>query len=253
MTLDRPTFTIITVNYNSGAKLTATAHSVLKQTASLQYLIIDGASTDKSLSIARDIEESHSSIVSLVSQPDRGIYDAMNKGIALAKGRYIYFLGAGDTLMDEILRAIESSLPTNDRTFLYGNVLYKGRNYDGRFSRQKLTKRNICHQAIFYGRNIFHLCGHYNLDFRRLADWDFNMRCFGNRRVIKHYLPLTIAMFEEGGVGWEGDPAFDSKQQELIAQHLGKITVFRRNLEDTIHGFKNKFRKLGAKLRRTNA
>ena len=115
-----------------------------------------------------------------LSEPDEGIYDAMNKGVRLTGGEFLYFLGAGDRLLPGVLEAVAAEIrklpcqgQTSRPTLLYGNVDWSifSRPYDGRFNRYKLRRRNICHQAIFYQRSVFERLGFYNTKYRLLADW----------------------------------------------------------------------------------
>jgi glycosyltransferase involved in cell wall biosynthesis len=216
-----PTFSIITANFNSGEKLAATAASVLSQDADLEYLIMDGASTDRSIEIARQLAHDHSEKIRLISEPDHGVYDAMNKGIGLAIGRYILFLGAGDTLLPGILKRVDTMLPGHDSGFLYGDVNRNGHRYDGEFTWRKLLYCNICHQAIFYGRDVFKRCGQFNLKYPCAADHEFNLRCFGRRAIKKRYIPLIISNFEPGGISSLGDDVLSRDWEGLMLGHLG--------------------------------
>jgi glycosyltransferase involved in cell wall biosynthesis len=169
-----------------------------------EFLVIDGGSTDDTLAHLR----AQGPALRYVSEPDDGIYDAMNKGIRLSSGKFLYFLGAGDRLLPGVLEAVAaeiSKLPcqgqTSRPTLLYGTVELSGhsRPYDGRFNRFKLLRDNICHQAIFYQRSVFAQLGFYNTKYRSLADWEFNIRCFNDRGIHKRYIPLRIADYEGGG------------------------------------------------------
>jgi glycosyltransferase involved in cell wall biosynthesis len=228
-------FSIITVNFNSEGRLKKTAASLWEQEAPWEYIIVDGNSTDESLQIGCDLEKRGQNAVRFYSEPDRGIYDAMNKGIRLARGRYILFMGAGDTLMPGVLNAVEKRLPKDNRTFVYGDFLLHGRREGGKFTKRRLCEKNICHQAIFYGRDIFDLCGLYDLVYPYYADWAMNLRCFGRRRIRKVYLPMTIAEIEPGGVSTSGDAVFQRDKGDLIHQHLGWPTLLR------IHFFLSSF------------
>jgi len=162
-----------------------------------------------------------------LSEPDEGIYDAMNKGIRLTSGEFLYFLGAGDRLLPGVLEAVAAEIrklqrhgKTSRPTLLYGNVDWSwySRPYDGRFNRFKLLRRNICHQAIFYQRSVFERLGFYNTKYRLLADWEFNIRCFKDRGVHKRYIPLRIADFEAGGKSTTPDRAFFAEFSRLTRQ-----------------------------------
>jgi glycosyltransferase involved in cell wall biosynthesis len=200
-----PLISVITPTFNSGAKIAATIASVLSQRKDLyEYLVIDGGSTDDTVAHLR----AQGPALRYLSEPDEGIYDAMNKGIRLTSGKFLYFLGAGDRLLPGVLEAVAAEIrklpsqgQTSRPTLLYGNVDLSDYNrpYDGRFNRFKLLRRNICHQAIFYQRSVFERLGFYNTKYRLLADWEFNIRCFNDRGIRKRYIPLRIADYEGGG------------------------------------------------------
>ena len=203
--MNPPLISVITPTFNSGAKIAATVASVLSQGKGLyEFVVIDGGSTDDTVAHLR----AQGPALRYVSGSDDGIYDAMNKGIRLSSGEFLYFLGAGDRLLPGVLEAVAaeiSKLPgqgqTSRPTVLYGTVEFSddSRPYDGRFDRFKLLSGNICHQAIFYQRSIFERLGFYNTKYRSLADWEFNIRCFNDRGIHKHYIPLRIAKYEGGG------------------------------------------------------
>lgn len=216
----RPTFSLITANHNSGDKLRRTFHSIKNQDVDLEYIIVDGVSSDGSLDVALEIAASDSR-VKVISEKDKGIYDAMNKGISAASGRCIYFLGAGDELISGALAALLKHLPDEQPTMLYGNVLINDVRYDGQFDWRKLVGKNICQQGIVYTSNLFRLLGLFTLDYPRHADWEFNLRCFGNRNVVKHYVPVDIAYFEPNGVSYSGDVAFERDKMIVLRRTLG--------------------------------
>ena len=229
LVMNPPLISVITPTFNSGAKIAATVASVLSQRKGLyEFLVIDGGSTDGTLAHLR----AQGSALRYVSEPDEGIYDAMNKGIRLTSGKFLYFLGAGDRLLPGVLEAVAAEIrklpcqgQTSQPTLLYGNVDWSSysRPYDGRFNRSKLLRRNICHQAIFYQRSVFERLGFYNTKYRSLADWEFNIRCFNDRGIRKRYIPLRIADYEGGGKSTTTpDPAFWAELfTHCVAEHVG--------------------------------
>ena len=115
--------TIITPTFNCASTLDATLESVVSQDfTDFEYWLIDGGSTDGTRDRLAAIQDPR---VRWISEPDRGIYDAMNKGIDRARGRYLLFLGADDLLLPGSLRAISDHLPATDRTLVYGNVYWE--------------------------------------------------------------------------------------------------------------------------------
>lgn len=218
----RPTFSIITPNYNSGSKLVETVASVIGQAADFEYLIIDGASSDESLALARELA-GQCDRIRVLSAADDGVYDAMNKGIREASGRYLYFLGAGDALKDGILQIVAQHLPQNNDEMIYGDVIYNEKRYDGSFDFIKISRQNICHQAIFYGRNLFEIYGYFNLFYPILADWDFNLKLFGTSKVRKKYVPIVIADYESGGLSDVGsDENFWDNRNAQLKMHYNR-------------------------------
>src|SRR6266487_4487683 len=233
-----PLISVITPTFNSGAKIAATVASVLSQGKGLyEFLVIDGGSTDGTLAHLR----AQGSALRYLAEPDEGIYDAMNKGIRLTGGEFLYFLGAGDRLLPGMLEAVAAEIrklqrhgKTSRPTLLYGNVDWSwySRPYDGRFNRFKLLRRNICHQAIFYQRSVFERLGFYNTKYRLLADWEFNIRCFNDQGVRTRYIPLRIADFEAGGKSaTPPDLAFHAEFSRLIRQQYGVVITLLMHLE----------------------
>jgi glycosyltransferase involved in cell wall biosynthesis len=226
--MDCPFFTIITPTYNSGLKLRATIDSVLDQRfSSFEYVLIDGASVDCTIDIIRSYHKDCR--VRFISEPDSGIYSAMNKGIDLARGRFLYFLGAGDILRPDVLAEIAGVLPSSGMTLAYGSVFWRGRGvvYDGPFTPGKLRRKNICHQAIFYEDEVFRTLGKYETKYAFLSDWAFNMKCFGDRTIEKMYLEKVIADYEGGGLSTSRrDPMFCSDYPWLVREHLGYKQYF---------------------------
>lgn len=192
-----PTFTIIIPTYNSANTLEAALKSVLEQSfTNFEILIMDGSSTDNTLKIAQSFSDER---IRIYSEPDEGVYDAMNKGIDRAEGDWLYFLGSDDTLYDENV-LFNVSIQMDECNFLYGNAyfVYSKAIWDGEFTREKLLfERNICHQSIFYKRTLFDHLGFFNLDFKIYADWDFNMRCFSYPKLKPKFVNLIIAEFDE--------------------------------------------------------
>lgn len=204
--MDRHLITIIMPVFNAEETLESSILSVMSQNSdNLEFIIVDGGSTDGTLEIIRKHE---SSIDCWISQPDQGIYDAMNKGVQLARGRWVCFLGSDDTLRDS-LRAVEQFL-CDDRTVYYGNVFKTGaeRLYDGAFGPWKLSRRNICQQAIFYPRSLFEV-RQFDLRYTLLADWEFNMRTYSDSRFRFQFIPVTIANYND--VSGKSSVGFDAQ------------------------------------------
>ncbi len=146
--MKRKLFSIISATYNCGPKLELTIESVLSQKTDLfEFIIVDGGSTDGTLEILKKYEGR----VKFVSEKDRGVYDALNKGIDLAEGKYLYFLGAGDILRKDILEQLEADMPDEPAAFVYGIAYFakSGIYHPSEFSRSDIGRKNLCHQSIF--------------------------------------------------------------------------------------------------------
>ena len=159
-----------------------------------------------------------------LSEPDTGIYNAMNKGIALSLGRYLHFLGSGDTLCPGVLRALADRLPKDDHLqFIYGDVNWRTflGIYGGVFDRSRLGRENISHQAIFYDRRIFDLLGGFDERYKICADYAMNIRCFSHPDIRKTHLDLVVADFEGGGVSAGRDCLFYDEAPSMVWRHLG--------------------------------
>jgi hypothetical protein len=232
-------FSCIIAARNACIKLPETIGSVLAEgNVSVELLVIDGASTDGTVAL---LAAQNDARLSWISEQDQGVYDAMNKGIALAKGRFLLFLGAGDRLMPGTLERVAEFIETNNARsprLIYGDVremqsrvLYTA----GRYSRWKLCHTNICHQGLFYEKSIFKLLGGYELTYPIMADWAFNMRCFGNPRIKKHHIPQIIAEFERGGMSdADRDFPFAADRLRLIGERLGPLHALLFRMEHAI-------------------
>ena len=181
---------VVTVCFNSQDTIRMTIESVLSQKCEdFEYIIVDGASTDSTLSIIG--EYVGNAAIRMVSEPDRGLYDAMNKATKMAEGDYLCFMNSGDTFADDMVLADMAGRLTGDIT--YGNVVriredgeftekYKGTNAETKWT--LLKGRMICHQAMFIKRETMLLYG-YDTRYRITAD--FNMLC----RMVKDKKELS--------------------------------------------------------------
>jgi glycosyltransferase involved in cell wall biosynthesis len=206
-----PKISIITPTYNAADTLQACLESVAQQNyLHLEHWIIDGLSKDSTLEIVRDYAQRHSHI-KYISEKDQGIYDAMNKGIDLATGEFLLFLGADDMLYDKetLLNAFKKHEPNT--LFLYGKTFYPKQNkalgecVDIRY----MINGNICHQSIFYHKSLFTLFGKYSCAYKIWSDYIFNLKCFDllKENEIK-FIPIAISRFNETGIS---QTSYDTK------------------------------------------
>jgi len=183
-----PKISVVTVVFNGEKYLEETITSVINQTYdNVEYIIIDGGSTDRTIDIIKRYEEK---IDYWVSEKDNGIYDAMNKGIEYSTGYYINFLNAGDTYFDKNTILNISKLHKYD--VVYGNTLYvtphgKYKRAAHKILNYKNLKKGmkVCHQSIFYRKSLFNDFGLFNLNLKYVADYEHLIRIAKNN--VKFY------------------------------------------------------------------
>ena len=222
---NQPLISIITVVLNSVHTLETAIKSVLSQKINNhEYIIVDGGSVDGTIEIIRKYE---SQLACWISEPDKGVYDAMNKAVSIARGKWLYFLGADDQLLKDFNDV--SNYLKDDKTLYYGHVYRPrvDRIYDGKFSGYKLACRNICHQSVFYPAYIW---GKYAYDtkYRIMADYELNLRCFADPEIKFHYFPKTVALFtDKGGISSSGVDTEFEKVKLSLAKEVMSINMYR--------------------------
>ena len=217
----RPLISVIIAVYNGGTTLERAIKSVIIQTFShIELIIIDGGSTDATIDIIFNYDRF---IDYWISENDKGIYDAMNKGISLARGEWFYFLGSDDEIVDpDVFSSI--FVKQYNSKLLYGNVIFRdnGIIYGGKFTKNILIKKNICQQGILYHRDLFRILGVFSLKYQILADWAFNIKAFGMDVVLPTYLNIIIAKYSlEGASNRIVDHDFYTDKLGLIKTELG--------------------------------
>lgn len=192
---------IITITYNAADALEETMQSVLSQDyENFEYIIIDGGSTDGTQQV---VEKYMAKLSHFVSEPDNGIYDAMNKGIRLAKGDIVGMINAGDHYYPETFSRVVGAMQTCDlsRTILWGDVQYE---HSGRVKgfRPENVKRGAFapHPSMFCPRAVYERIGLYDTGFRLMGDYDFMYRAVNVAEVEALYLPELLAFYKEGGL-----------------------------------------------------
>ena len=212
-----PFLSVIIPTYNCEERITDSLQSLAGQTfKDFEILILDGISTDKTICLVKAFFETHPDLqFSLISEKDNGIFHAMNKGAARAKGKWLYFIGSDDSLIsNDIFTKVYSCLTKpGSPDFFYGNALIKdtGEEYDGKFSFRHLLKANICHQSIFVTKELFDEFGPFDLRFNVHADWDFNVKVFQAKKNIQFTNMLIAAYGNQGYSSGQRDINFEQK------------------------------------------
>ncbi|OYU97024.1 MAG: glycosyl transferase [Bacteroidetes bacterium B1(2017)] len=200
-----PKISLITVCYNAGALLEDTLKSAINQTfTSFELVIVDGGSKDNTLEILKPFSKY---IGTLISEKDKGIYDAMNKGILAAKGEYLYFLNAGDSFYSEtVLEEIFSNPNAQNADFIYSKVETKneptGINYiNGKPTnlKQFYSHYPICHQSVFAKKELFQKLGFFNLDYPLVADSEWFIRVFKDPNLKTVFMDKVVAYYDIQG------------------------------------------------------
>ena len=199
---------VITIAYNSGHSISDAIDSVLSQTYNdIEYIIVDGKSKDNTVEVVKSYG---SRISKFVSEPDKGIYDALNKGIRMATGDVIGFMHSDDLFAsDDILAKVAEIFKTNDVDSVYGDLQYVFKNdtnkvlrywKSGRFSLRRLKMGWMPPHPTFYvKKKVYDNYGLFNTDFRIAADYDTMLRFLGKHRISTYYLPEVMVKMRVGG------------------------------------------------------
>lgn len=169
-----------------------------------ESIVVDGGSSDGTAAFLRREKR----IARYVSEPDRGIYDAMNKGLRLCRGDFVIFMNAGDEFFNpRVLERAAAVLRAHpDCRFLFGDACLVGEDGHCRFREYDapVTTQNICHQSIFYDRRLFAELGMYDERYRIVADYDFNLRAIAGSGVVPYHFSYPVCRFYEGGLSSGG-------------------------------------------------
>ncbi len=205
MQVDNGLMTIVTVVLNDAKHIEETVSSVIKQDYScIEYIVVDGGSSDETLSI---LEKFKSKIAHIISEPDEGVYDAMNKGISIANGSVIGFINSGDYYAnDHVVSDVMNIFNTTKPDVIYGNLEIIDHDEVRYVSRlctadhtKLLKKMSIFHPASFISRECYLRHGFYDLSFKSVADYDFILRLFLSDKTFRH-INQTLAKFRAGGI-----------------------------------------------------
>ena len=220
---------IITINRNNSIGLQKTMESVLSQTfADFEYVVVDGASTDGSIDVIRRYENQFGRRLLWVSEPDSGIYNAMNKGIGMASGRYIQILNSGDCLADSgVLEAMVHALNHKGApAILYGNMVKlfpDGRRVcDKCFEGQEITmlgmySGTLNHDPALVRRDLFNNYGLYDESLKICSDWAWYLKAIVIGGEDPVYVDRDVTVFDMSGI------SEDERHRELISQERRQV------------------------------
>jgi glycosyltransferase involved in cell wall biosynthesis len=204
---------IITVAYNSALTIADTLESVASQSyRSVEHVVIDGGSTDRTKEI---VGRCGGHIAKFISEPDRGIYDAMNKGLALATGEVICFLNADDVYVDEnVIGKVVDLMENKELDALFGDVEFfrpkSPKRTFRRYRSRKFNPRRIsrgwmpAHPSLFIRDHVFERFGFFNSDYQIAGDFEFVARVFRDDTLKYSYLPEVMVRMRTGGISTGG-------------------------------------------------
>lgn len=226
-----PLVSFVVPTLNSEAHLARALQSLADQTCSdFEVILSDGASLDDTLLIAQDFAARLPSLA-IDSRPDKGVYDAINRGFGLARGRWVLVLGSDDRIhAPDTLATVAAVLRDSSANIVHGDVVVTGLSdlgvavggrYAGLMSLERLLTANICQQAIFYRRTLFAELGGFNLRYRVWADWDFNLRAAF--RAPPQWVDLVVSDYSTSGLSsTSSDSLFADELPELIRRELAR-------------------------------
>ena len=226
---------LITITYNSEKTLADTIQSVLNQTyTDIEYILVDGASKDNTVSIIKQYEPLFEGRMKWISEPDKGLYDAMNKGIRMATGDILGILNSDDFFTsNEILQKNANAfLQDTKLDAVYGDVHFvnpDNLNKSVRYYSSKVFKRSLmklgfmpAHPSFYIRRECFEKYGLYKTDYKIAADFEFLLRVIYKERIKTQYLPIDMVTMRTGGASTSGLES----HKRIMKEHL---RAFREN------------------------
>lgn len=226
---------LITITYNSEKTLVDTIQSVLNQTyPNIEYIIVDGASKDNTVSIIKEYEPYFGERMKWISEPDKGLYDAMSKGIRMATGDVVGILNSDDFFTSkEVLQQVANAFIQDEKPdAVYGDVHFVHpenlnkcvRYYSSKVFRRSLMKLGFmpAHPSFYLRRECFEKYGLYKTDYKIAADFEFLLRVIYKENVKTQYLPIDMVTMRTGGASTSGIES----HLKIMKEHL---RAFREN------------------------
>jgi glycosyltransferase involved in cell wall biosynthesis len=220
--------TIITATYNSSVTLRDTMESVLNQTyQDIEYLVVDGASRDNTLDIVREYEPLFQGKMRWISEPDKGLYDAMNKGMRMATGDVVGILNSDDFYTSkEVLQQVADVFQKENVDAVYGDVHYVQpedlshsiRYYSSKPFRRWMMRLGFmpAHPSFYCKREVYRKYGTFNTSYKVAADFENLLRLIFVNRIRTYYIPMDFVTMRTGGASSSGL----SSHKQIMRDHL---------------------------------
>ncbi len=233
---DKPRVSIVIVTKNAAKYISSCIDSILQQEyPNIEIILFDAVSTDGTQEI---LESYNSKITFWKSEPDSGIYDAMNKALKHVTGKWVYFMGADDVLCPDFSKFVDNELH-NGSYIYYANVMYKGKKTKGEVSPYEQAKHGIFHQSIIYPASVFKKYT-YNTKYKISADYALNMQLYGDKTYQLVYKDYIIANYNDKGLSsYAVDEEFIKVKRNLIMQNFDwnvKLRFWFRSIKAKLKG-----------------
>lgn len=228
---------IVTINRNNALALAKTMQSVAIQTfKEFEYIVVDGASTDGSVEVIKEFESKYVHL-KWVSEPDKGIYNAMNKGLRMASGEYIQILNSGDRLASEDVteRMLEALEKAGNPSILYGNMVKcfpdGHRMVDKCFAGQEITMLGMYtgtlnHDPVYIRHDLFEKYGYYDENLKIVSDWKWYLQAIIKGGEKPHYVNMDVTLFDMTGIS-ETNKDLDKTERKLVLEQMFPETVLK--------------------------
>lgn len=226
---------LITVTYNSSNTLKSTLDSILKQLhTDYEYIVVDGASSDNTVAIIKEYEPKFNNRIKWISEPDKGLYDAMNKGILMATGDVIGILNSDDFFTsNDIFQHVSEAFEKNkDLDAVYGDIHFVNPDNLGkcvRYYSSKVFNRSLmrlgfmpAHPSFYMRKACFEKYGIYKTDYKIAADFEFLLRVIFKHKIRTLYIPIDMVTMRTGGASTSGMQS----HLKIMKEHL---RAFREN------------------------
>ncbi|MDH5548096.1 MAG: glycosyltransferase [Gammaproteobacteria bacterium] len=243
--MTKPKISVITAVYNNEKNIESCIRSVLSQDyENIEYIVIDGNSSDSTLAKIRNWS---SKIDSIISEPDSGIYDALNKGIKASTGDIIAFLHSDDIYENNlVLSKVANAFLQNNSDSVYGDLVYISNNNSSRVLRKwksgSYSKRKLLfgwmppHPSLFIKRSVYEKYGVFNTSLQIAADYDIILRFFGKHSITSTYIDRTLVKMRVGGISNRSLKSIIQKTKEdlkaIKRNNVGNpTTILFKNLQ----------------------